>query len=154
MKKILSILFTVVLLASCSSDDDNDTPPSIVGSWTLVELIAQNPIDFNNDGTADPNIMKEIPCYKGNASFTADSKFLLTLSTVKAEEVNGVMVYSCDGNIVSSGTYLLSGNQLTTTTDGPEPETTTTTIDLSHEYLKTSMDAGNLGNVKFVLKRN
>ncbi|MGB3345257.1 MAG: hypothetical protein WBA61_15215 [Aequorivita sp.] len=154
MKRLLSILFIAVLFASCSSDDDNDSAPTIVGSWTLVELNAAIPVDLNNDGTADTNILKELPCFKGNGAFTADGKFLLTISSVKAEEVNGVLVYTCDGSIASSGTYVLNGNQLTTTTDGPEPETTTTTIDLTNEYLKTTMDAGNLGQLKMVFKRD
>ena len=153
MKKLFSLLFIALLFASCSSDDDNDSPPSIVGSWALVELNAAIPIDLNNDGTADSNILKELPCFTSNGAFTADGKFLLTITNVKAEEVNGVMVYSCDGSVSSSGTYVLNGNQLTTTTDGPEPETTTTTIDLSHEYLKTTMDGGNLGQLKVVFKR-
>lgn len=155
MKRLMSVLFIAAVFASCSSDDDN-TPPedSIVGAWTLVELNAENPIDFNNDGTADANIMKEIPCFEGNVAFTADGNFLMTLSQVVGEEVNGQMVFSCNGSIISAGTYVLQGDQLTTTTAGPDPETSTTTIFLNGDNLKTTMSAGDLGNVEFVLKRN
>ena len=150
----MSVLFIAVLFAACSSDDDNNSKPSIVGSWTLVELNATIPMDFNNDGTANRNIMNEISCYEGHASFTADGNYLLTLSNVNTEIVEGLWNIECDGSIVSSGKYVLNGDQLTTTPDNPEEEPSTTTIDLSSNTAKYSMDAGNLGRVEFVLNRD
>ncbi len=155
MKRLMSVLFIAILFASCSSDDDNNPQEaSLVGAWTLVELNAENPKDFNNDGTADRNIMNEITCIKGNASFTADGNFLMTLSKVEEEEINGIVIYNCNGNLVNSGTYTLNGDQLTVTINGPEPETSTTTINLSGNTISVSMAAGDLGTVEFVLKRN
>ncbi len=154
MKRLMIVFFTAVLLASCSSDDDRNSQKGIVGSWTLVELNATIPIDFNNDGTADRNIMNEIPCYEGHGSFTADGNYLLTLSAVEVEEVNGLMVVSCNGSIVNSGKYTLDGDQLTTIPDNPEEDTTTTTIYLNNDTLKTTMAAGTLGMVEFVLHRD
>ncbi len=115
----MSVLFVAILIASCSSDDDNSSNAAIVGSWTLVELNAENPRDYNNDGTVDRNVMNEIPCYEGHSSFTADGNYLLSLSKVEEEEINGVIVFSCNGNLIDSGTYELNGNQLTTTTNSP-----------------------------------
>ena len=154
MKRIMSVLFIAVLFAACSSDDDNNSKPSIVGSWTLVELNATIPMDFNNDGTADRNIMNEIPCYEGHASFTANGNYLLTLSNVNAEIVDGRWNIDCDGSSVNSGTYVLNGDQLTTNPDNPEEETSTTTIELSNNTAKYSMAAGNLGTVEYVLHRD
>lgn len=154
MKRIMSILFIAILFASCSSDDDNNSQPSIVGSWTLVELNAENPMDFNNDGTAERNIMNEIPCYEGHASFTADGNYLLTLSNLNVEEANGVFTITCDGNSVNSGTYLLNGNQLTTNPDNPEEETSTTTISITNNTVRYFLSAGNLGEVEFVTRRD
>ena len=154
MKRLMSVLFIAVLFAACSSDDDNSSEPSIVGSWTLIELNAENPMDFNNDGTADRNILNEIPCYEGHASFTADGNYLLTLSNVNAEEVEGVWNIDCDGNSVNSGTYVLNGDQLTTNPDNPEEETSTTTIDLSNNIIKYSINGGGLGQVEFVARRD
>ncbi len=154
MKRLMSVLFIAVLFASCSSDDDNTSEVGIVGSWTLVELNASIPLDLNGDGTADRNIMNEIPCFEGNASFTAGGNYLLTLSNVAEEEVNGEMVFVCNGSSVNSGTYTLNGDQFTTNPDDPESETSTTTIFLNGNTLKTSMAAGNFGTVEFVLHRD
>lgn len=150
----MSVLFIAVLFAACSSDDDNNAEPSIVGSWTLVELNTENPIDFNNDGTADRNIMNEIPCYQGNASFTTDGNYLLTLSNVNAEEVEGAWNIDCDGSVVNSGTYVINGDQLTTNPNDPDEESGTTTIDLRGNTVSVSMDSGGLGVLEFVLHRD
>lgn len=50
MKRLMSVLFIAVLFAACSSDDDYNSEPSIVGSWTLVELNAAIPLDLDGDG--------------------------------------------------------------------------------------------------------
>lgn len=154
MKRLMSVLFIAVLFAACSSDDDNNSEVGIVGNWTLVELNAENPVDFNNDGTADRNIMNEIPCYEGDASFTADGNYRLSLSNVSAEEVNGIWVIDCVGHSVNSGTYVLNGNQLTTTPNNPDEESDTTTIDLRGNTASFSMDSGGLGILEFVLRRD
>lgn len=150
----MSILFISVLFTACSSDDDNSSEASLVGSWTLVELNATSPIDFNNDGTADRNIMNEIPCYEGHASFTADGNYLVTLSKLDSGEVNGVLVIDCVGSLVDSGTYVLNGDQLTLNPINPEVESSITTIDLNNNTVKYNMAAGDLGTVEFVLHRN
>lgn len=150
----MSVLFIAVLFAACSSDDDYNSEPSIVGSWTLVELNAAIPLDLDGDGKADRNIMTEIPCFEGNGSFTADGHYLLTLSNVVEEELNGKMVIGCDGSSVNTGTYTLNGDQLTTNPDDPNSDTSTTTIYLDNNTLKTSRDGGNFGTVEFVLRRD
>ena len=150
----MSLLFIAVLFAACSSDDDNSSEAGIVGSWTLIELNAENPIDFNNDGTADRNILNEVPCYEGHASFTADGNYLMTLSNVTGEEVDGVLIVDCDGNSVNSGTYVLNGNQLTMNPDDPEEETSITTIVLSNNIIRYSINGGDLGQVEFVARRD
>ena len=154
MKRLMSLLFIAVLFAACSSDDDNSSEAGIVGSWTLIELNAENPIDFNNDGTADRNILNEVPCYEGHASFTADGNYLMTLSNVTGEEVDGVLIVDCDGNSVNSGTYVLNGDQLTMNPDDPEEETSITTIVLSNNIIRYSINGGDLGQVEFVARRD
>ncbi|QAA82536.1 hypothetical protein EI546_12765 [Aequorivita sp. H23M31] len=154
MKRLMSVFFIAVLFVACSSDDDNKSQATLVGSWTLVELNAALPIDFNNDGTANRNIMKEIPCYEGHASFTEDGNYLLTLSKVNAEIDGGIWNIECDGSVVNSGTYTLDGDQLTINPDNPDEESSTTTIDLNNNTVRYSMEAGDLGTVEFVLKRD
>lgn len=154
MKGFISLFFIAILFVSCSSDDNKNTKPNIVGSWTLTALNAAIPIDLNNDGTANRNIMNEISCFEGHGSFTADGNYLLTLSQVENTETNGVMVFDCMGSIVNTGKYTLEGDQLTTIPDNPDEATTTTTIYLNNDTLKTSMDAGDFGRIEFVLRRD
>lgn len=154
MKRFMSVLIIAIVLTACSSNDDSKSEASIVGSWKLVELNAALPIDLNNDGTAERNIMDEIPCFEGNASFTASGNYFLTLSNVEPEEVNGEFVFGCNGSTVNSGTYSLDGDQFTTNPDDPETEGSTTTIELTNESLKTSMIIGDFGTVEFVFLRN
>lgn len=154
MKQLMSVLFIAILFASCSSDDDNSSNAAIVGSWTLVELNAESPRDYNNDGTVDRNVMNEIPCYEGHSSFTADGNYLLSLSRVEEEEIDGVIVFTCNGNIIDAGTYVLNGNQLTTTTNSSNPQTSTITLNFSGDTVSYSIDSGGLGILEFVLRRD
>ena len=151
---MISVLLIAISFMSCSSDDDNSSNAAIVGSWTLVELNAENPRDYNNDGTVDINMMNEIPCYEGHSSFTADGNYLLSLSKVEEELIDGVLVFSCNGNLIDSGTYVLNGNQLTTTTNSPNPQTSITTLNFSGDTMSYSIDSGDRGILEFVLRRD
>lgn len=155
MKRLMSILFIAVMFAACSSDDDGNTPETtIVGAWTLTEANVEIPMDLNGDGTADRNFMNEIPCFEGTIAFAANGTFSQTFSMIEEVVVNGQTTYTCNGTATTTGTYVLSGNQLTTTTDEPEPTTTTTTINLSANTLKATIEFGNFGDVELVYSRN
>lgn len=155
MKNLMSVLFIAILFASCSSDDDNNTPePTIVGAWTLTEANVENPMDLNGDGTADPDFMKEVPCFVGTLAFTGDGNFSQTFSSLEVEEIDGKTSVECNGTTATTGTYTLNGNQLTITTVGPEPTTETRTIDLNGNTLKGSIELGDFGNVELVYNRN
>ncbi|MDC8002100.1 lipocalin family protein [Aequorivita todarodis] len=156
MKRLMSVLLIAILFASCSSDDDNNDPPqaTIVGAWTLTEANVEIPMDLNGDGTADRNFMNEVPCFVGTVAFTGNGTFSQTFSTLEEVVVNGQTTYTCNGTTATTGTYTLNGNQLTTTTDEPDPVTTTTTINLSGNTLKATIEFGNFGDVELVYSRN
>lgn len=154
MKRLMSVLFIAILFASCSSDDDSSFANSIVGVWTLTEANLELPQDFNNDGTVDSNFKNEVPCFESTTAFTADGTYTQSFSNVEAVELNGETTYVCNGSTNTSGTYVLDGNQLTTTTSGSTPEVTTTTIDLSGNTLKATLPFGIYGDVEFVYTRN
>ncbi|WP_026450923.1 lipocalin family protein [Aequorivita capsosiphonis] len=153
MKRLMSVLLIAIFFSACSSDDTN-SGTTLVGSWKLVELNAAIPLDLNNDGTANRNVIEEIPCIKGNATFTADGNYLSTLCKVDEEEVDGTIVFNCNGDIVGSRTYELNGNQLTLTPDAPESETSTTIIDLNSNTISITISAGDFGTLEFVADRN
>ena len=154
MKRFMSALLIAILFTSCSSDDDSSSKKTIVGAWTLTEANVDNPMDYNNDGTADRNFLDEVSCFEGSLSFTESGTFSQTFTTGGAVTENGVTTFQCTGTVTNTGTYQLDGDQLTTTIDGPEPTTSVTTIVLDNNTLKGTFDGGILGDVELVYNRN
>ena len=155
MKLLMIALFTTIMLASCSSDDDtNVSENKIVGAWTLTEANVEIPMDLNGDGTADRNFMNEVPCFVGTLSFTENGTYSQTFSVLEEVVVNGQTFYTCNGTTATTGTYTLVGDQLTTTTNEPEPVTTTTSVILDGNTLKATFQFGNFGDVELVYSRN
>ncbi len=154
MKRLMSVFILAVLLVSCSSDDDANDYKGIVGEWNLIQANPENPIDVDGDGLADSNLMAEIPCFSGSSLFREDGTFSQSFSQLEQTEVNGVFTYGCNGFSINTGTYVLNGNQLTLTIDGPEPTTSITTILLDGDILKATLpDFGDLGDVELVYRR-
>lgn len=151
----MSVLFIAILFVSCSSDDDSSSSQNrLEGSWTLTEANLAVPIDFNNDGAADRNFMEEVPCFEGDITFNANETFTQNFSDAGPQEVNGEIVWVCNGTITNTGTYELDGDQLTTTTGTTQPEVTTTTIYLDGNTLKASFEFDTIGNVELVYQRD
>ena len=156
MKRLMSVLCIAILFASCSSDDDSSSSENrLEGSWTLTQANLEAPLDLNNDGTADPNFIVEVPCFEGDITFTANGDFTQNFSDVDIQEVNGETTVVCNGTITNSGTYELDGNQLTTTINTVNgPEVTTTTINLDNDILKASFEYQQFGMIEFVYQRD
>ena len=156
MKRLMSVLFIAILFASCSSDDDSSSSENrLEGSWTLTQANLGAPVDFNNDGTADPNFIVEVPCFEGDITFEANGNFTQNFSEVDIQQVNGETVVVCTGTLTNSGTYELNGNQLTTTVNtATGPEVTTTTINLENNILKASFEYQQFGTIEFVYQRD
>jgi PBP1b-binding outer membrane lipoprotein LpoB len=156
MKRLMSVLCIAILFASCSSDDDSSSSQNrLEGSWTLTQANLGTPVDYNNDGTADPNFISEVPCFESDITFTANGNFTQNFSDVDIQEVNGETTVVCIGTITNSGTYELDGNQLTTTMNtATGPEVTTTTINLNNNILKASFEYQQFGNIEFVYKKD
>ncbi|OAD91785.1 hypothetical protein A7A78_11060 [Aequorivita soesokkakensis] len=74
---------------------------------------------------------------------------------MEAEELNGEIMYICNGTLTNSGTYELNGDQLTTTVDtATGPEVTTTTITLNNDILKATFDYQEYGDIEFVYQKD
>ncbi|SFN64458.1 DUF5004 domain-containing protein [Salegentibacter flavus] len=84
---VLSILF-VVLFTACEADsvEANSenlqvtnltiTKSELEGEWELSGMIAEEPVDLNNDGVASRNLLDEASCFdRMNAVFNADGSF-------------------------------------------------------------------------------
>ncbi|MFK7750151.1 MAG: hypothetical protein AB8B65_17295 [Kordia sp.] len=94
MRKILLLSAFSLFLVACSSDDDAPAPADpIVGTWKMTSYEVENSYDFNNDGTANRDLLIETNCYQnetiqineGGAAIVLSNSFL----TVVAELVVG-----------------------------------------------------------------
>ncbi|MEZ4793001.1 MAG: lipocalin family protein [Gelidibacter sp.] len=65
MRKLFLSLVAISTLAfnSCSSDNDDNSTVSLVGTWKLTAWNSTVGYDINNDGTANTNILQELNCY-------------------------------------------------------------------------------------------
>ncbi len=100
MKKLifLSILFPLVVFASCNKDDDKDDYAStIVGNWEFLGKIATVE---TNDASATEKIRKK-------------------LEEPTSSDIGEVMTFTADNKVkrngIEVGTYVVNGKQLTVT---------------------------------------
>ncbi len=82
MKRLIIMIFAVGIIASCSSDDDASSENSIVGTWILTEANLAIPVDINQDGTPNRNVLDELPCFEGSVTFQENSEFDRSISTI------------------------------------------------------------------------
>lgn len=99
MKKLLFYLcftFALVCLASCSSDDLQDSNNSpIVGVWELVAWNVEEAFDFNNDGTANTNLLNEIDCSRNETLFF-ENNGVVSLNTTFNPDINIALLDGTD----------------------------------------------------------
>lgn len=64
MKKFLlnlSFFFALSFLFSCNTEDMRDVDTNTLqGSWKLIELQLETPLDINNDGIVSTNVLEEV----------------------------------------------------------------------------------------------
>lgn len=118
MKKFFIFLFSITVLAACSSDDDNaaDGPDPILGTWVMVDATFVSPeacdqesfITFNQDNTATGVF------YLGETECSAQSSdgewqnlgnSLYTVAIPFAGNVQGTATFSNDGFIFATQSY-------------------------------------------------
>ncbi|MBT0607771.1 lipocalin-like domain-containing protein [Aequorivita echinoideorum] len=148
MKRLLLIIFAAGMMASCSSDDDSSSENSIVGTWILTEANLAIPVDINQDGTQNRDVLDEFPCFEGSVNFEVNETYTRRISTVIP--VNEGL--DCGPATTNSGTYELNGDQLTITESSGE--TTTATVDLNGNTLSGNFEFQTYGNVELVFQKN
>ncbi|MEZ4802472.1 MAG: hypothetical protein R2797_06835 [Gelidibacter sp.] len=87
MKKMILGLMAVGALAftSCSSDDDNNSSVSLVGTWKLTAWNSTTGYDINNDGTANTNLLEEFNCYNNETVVFSSNNTAVANSTSYAD---------------------------------------------------------------------
>ena len=49
-------LFSLILLSSCSKENTNSRPDTLIGTWAVVGISSNTPFDFNGDGRTETDI--------------------------------------------------------------------------------------------------
>ncbi|NHF58402.1 hypothetical protein FK220_003565 [Flavobacteriaceae bacterium TP-CH-4] len=117
MKYLFTLLLSVSLLVSCSSDEDETGTPSIVGEWDATSFTTSLSFDLNGDGQSSNDIIQELDCYTSTLTFNEDGTFTSFTSDITLEPVgDGTFLGDCEVAPTVSGTYTLSNAALTTVT--------------------------------------
>ncbi len=131
MKKLIAPAIMLILLSflvsSCAGEDIDDsnedfntkmltttiTEADLIGHWNLSKIIAKEPVDLNNDGIFNTDLMLETKCfnpmniiYNGNMTFESVNARM----DFKAGENNNL--FFCMGNRTDKGTWSISDDVL------------------------------------------
>ncbi|MEM6687301.1 MAG: hypothetical protein AAF617_16090 [Bacteroidota bacterium] len=148
MKKLGLLCLLSLLFVACSSDDDTATVDPLVGNWRMTQYVVEDAYDFNEDGSANTNLLAEVDCYQNetiqiNADGTAiaiSNSFLIVTAelvigtpdqftyvlTCETETEATPLTWSTNGSAVSfieddgftTNATLTSNTQLTFTVPG------------------------------------
>ena len=104
MKKFSIILVVIIALVFTSCTKEEVPITDLVGSWKLVELNVETPIDLNGDGVLNDNILDEISLIQATLSFEGNDKGSLSYNSgvsISAENVDGKIHYGVSSSISS-----------------------------------------------------
>lgn len=151
--------FTITLLAvtvSCSSDDDSSGgggEGNLVGTWFLVEYTLDQPQDINFDGNESTDVLAQVPCFDAEINFMANGNYSAGTDEIDfdIDIINEEAVITCSDLMISTGTWELNGDELTTTIEG---ETDTETISfMGDNRFSFGFSDPLFGNTTFVFER-
>jgi hypothetical protein len=119
----VSMIILTVILTSCGKDDETpNLEPSIVGTWTLVDLVRANCTDDNNS-----TITLDCPTFCMTYAFDTKGSVTNTYIDPNYTEAD-----------VFVGAYTISGNTLTICEEDGATDCESTTIILSGDNLTIS----------------
>lgn len=99
------LLIALITLAGCVKEDINSP---LVGEWTGISFTTSVPVDVNQDGVANTDLMQEMNCVSMEAKFTGSGNFSI-ISTDETYDISFV-----DGKVVLTptgcGSYTEIGN--------------------------------------------
>ncbi|MCK0159566.1 hypothetical protein [Allomuricauda sp. F6463D] len=119
MKKIAAItlhICTILLLISCSEDNDDDngfSSAELVGTWDLVEVNVNTGIDLDGDGSTSSNLLDEENCISGTLVLNDDSTYQFEESNFSLTSItNGLYVVQCTGSTLATGAWASNGMEV------------------------------------------
>ncbi|RZS99842.1 hypothetical protein [Aquimarina brevivitae] len=130
----LLYLMLSLLLISCSTEDNDDTLVEILGTWQSTAVELQTAADLDRDGTANTNVLLEIPCY--SASFIFENNgvgaFEASIITEETDEASDEITFSCQELERSDFLWRLEENQLVLTNPNDSSDITIFRITLNN----------------------
>jgi len=102
MNKFLLIALFAVVFYGCKKEE---SVVSIVGSWKLVSITSKQPIDINEDGVKNTELLKEFAgCFGFNYTFRSDGSLNLEAKSSPESYQNGKWVTDvtkCESETIS-----------------------------------------------------
>lgn len=135
LKSIFTVLFFGVLFVSCDNEvldpvilqqintnannnpgNGNPTNTTISGTYLLTAFNSSVATDLNGDGVSSINQMNETSCFNGSSiTLNANNTFTATGNGVEIDLSTTPNTIVCTSEPATTGTWSLSGNQLSTT---------------------------------------
>ena len=105
MKKILVLIFSLLILTSCSNNPKNC---DLIGRWRSIEFYSDKPIDANRDGVYNKDLLKEYDCTVVIYDFMENGKVkrLSKSKRTKCKFNKSPLNYTVDGDQI---TFTVSG---------------------------------------------
>lgn len=123
------LLFTGLALISCEAEDLYDQKAEeynsrmlsvfiydsdLVGEWDLNAMVAENPVDLNNDGETNNNLLLETDCFDPvSIIFNGDKTFSSVNYSMEIKNGEEGDEYLCLGRTTETGDWSLRNNTLT-----------------------------------------
>jgi hypothetical protein len=113
MKKLLVLITVFLVIIGCESESANSNTANvhIAGNYVLTSLIANTPVDFNQDGVSHTDLVNEATCFSSmDVDFMLNGDFAARVAEPDFDLNNN---FSC---LISSqnGTYSLDANSVLT----------------------------------------
>jgi hypothetical protein len=126
MKKVFFAAALIGLtFAACSDDDGQQANVSVEGTWKLTGFTLDEPVDFNNNGTASANLITETGCYNNSGIvFAGNGQAVVSLEGLDVELIveggNETINIDCLPPDVATGPYTVTENTVVLSGDAGE----------------------------------
>ena len=143
-------LFTLSLFMISCSDEDTEVQPlstsTIEGSWSLAEINTTPPVDLEDDGNTDANVMNQTDCFNGmSLDFDTNGNLDMVTSAINFDS-SASPSFDCSTQ-TSSGSYTINQKDLTVTTQiSGNEETETLNVDVQNNTLSFTLTESDIAD--------
>lgn len=117
-------MFLMLLIAGCSKEnsvesdtlkvsDATITTNDMIGHWNLTQMIADTPVNLNDDEVSNVNLLNETSCFNTmSITFNSDGTFTSNNATMTFEAGTQANKFSCISDRSDDGTWLVRNDSL------------------------------------------